>query len=654
MKVRFGQVSGAAAFGDIARARLTRRGFLGAGLALATAAAPWHTAAATSAGSTAFDFEPIGHGIDERHHVAPGYDARVLMRWGDGVTAAAPPFDPERQSAAAQATQFGYNNDFIGYLALPWGSGNSRHGLLCVNHEYCIEELMFPGLGAYDDDFSGATREISEIEMAAIGGSIVEVSRGADGGWTVVPASRFARRITAGGTMMRLAGPAAGHARLKTSADAGATRVIGTAANCSGGMTPWGTWLSAEEHFNHCFGSDIADDAEAEIDPALVNHPERRNYRRLGIPGRSYAWSRFERRWNIDHEALEANRFGWIVEIDPLDPNSIPVKRSALGRFNHEGANCAVNGDGRVIVYSADDNYFEYFYRFVSARAIDPASRAANSDLLDDGTLSVARFDADGGLVWLPLVFGEGPLGPDNGFHSQADIAIETRRAADLLGATPMDRPEGVAIDAKQGRLFLALTKNKRRGADRLDAVHRRAHDRWGQIVELTAPGGDHAAERFSWDILVACGDPADPAVAAHWHPDSAAGGWFACPDNLALDGAGRLWVATDQGGSWAKSSGSADGLWALHAEAPRRGLAAMFFRAPVGAEVAGPCFTPDGESLFLNVQHPATDGVQDYAGFGRKSRFEDAATRWPDFDLALPPRPSIVAITRQGGGRIG
>jgi len=274
-------------------------------------------------------------------------------------SASTPVFDPHSQSAAAQATQFGYNSDFIGYLPLPFGSDNSRHGLLCVNHEYCIEELMFPGLGAYDKEFSQATRELAEIELAATGGAIVEISRRPDGSWTVAPNSRFARRITSGGTMMRLSGPAAGHTRLKTSADSSGTQVIGTLANCSGGMTPWGTWLTAEENFLYSFGSAIADDSEAEFDPALVEHPESRNYRRLGIPGRGYAWSRFERRWNIDDEPNEANRFGWIVEIDPQNPDSMPVKRTALGRFTYEGAAPIVNGDGRVIVYSADDYYFE-------------------------------------------------------------------------------------------------------------------------------------------------------------------------------------------------------------------------------------------------------------------------------------------------------
>ena len=580
MKARFGQVNGAAALSDIARTRMTRRGFLGGSLALGGAGALWPTPA--GAKTPGFNFEALGHGVDGHHHVAPGYDARVLMRWGDSVTATAPPFDPQRQNATAQAAQLGYNSDFIGYLPLPLASGNSRHGLLCVNHEYCIEKLMFPGLGRYDENFSQATRELANIEMAAIGGAIVEVARGPDGLWQIVPASRFARRITAGGTAMRLSGPAAGHARLKTTADPSGTSVIGTVANCSGGMTPWGTWLTAEESFLYCFGSAIADDPEAEIDPALVDHPESRNFRRLGLPGRGYAWSRFDQRWNIDQEPNEANRFGWIVEIDPLDPESTPVKRTALGRFSHEGAAPIVNGDGRAVVYSADDHYFEYFYRFVSERAFDPARGVANGDLLDHGILSVARFDADGGVAWVPLVFGQGPLTPEHGFHSQADIAIETRRAADLLGATPLDRPEGVAIDPRAaphgGKIYLSLTKNQRRSAEGLDAVNSRAANLWGQIIELTAPGGDHAAERFSWDILVACGNPAEQQVAARWHRDISPGGWFACPDNLALDSAGRLWVATDQ----------------------------------------------------------------------------DAATHWPDFDPTMPPRPSILAITRQGGGRIG
>ena len=215
-----------------------------------------------------------------------------------------------------------------------------------------------------------------------------------------------------------------------------------------------------------------------------------------------------------------------------------------------------------MVVYSADDYYFEYFYRFVSERAFDSARRVASGELLDHGTLSVARFDADGGVAWFPLVFGQGPLVPENGFHSQADIAIETRRAADLLGATPLDRPEGVAINPRAAtdgaKLYLSLTKNDRRGADRLDAVHSRSANLWGQINELTAPGGDHSAEGFSWDILVACGNLAEQQAAARWHRDIAPGGWFACPDNLALVSTGCLWVATDQGGGWVASSGSA------------------------------------------------------------------------------------------------
>ena len=217
-----------------------------------------------------------------------------------------------------------------------------------------------------------------------------------------------------------------------------------------------------------------------------------------------------------------------------------------------------------------------------------------------------------------------------------------------------MDRPEGITVDTARNSVYLALTHNKRCMAVRLDAVHRRVKNRWGLIVDLTAPGGDHTAERFTWDILVACGDPDDLSVAAARHPDIAESGWFACLDKFAVDPSGRLWEATDQGRGWAKSSGAADGVWALETEASRRGLGAMLFRAPFGAEVAGPCFTPDGEDLFVSVQHPARDGAKSYPGFERDSRFEDAATRWPDFDPTLLPRPPVLAITRRGGGRIG
>ncbi len=330
----------------------------------------------------------------------------------------------------------------------------------------------------------------------------------------------------------------------------------------------------------------------------------------------------------------------------------MPVKHTALGRFRHEGAECLVNKDGRVVIYSGDDARFDYVYRFVSDGKYTPDDRAANRTLLSEGTLSVARFDADGGVAWLPLVFGQGPLTAANGFADQGDVVIDARLAADLLGATRMDRPEDVQPNSATGRVYVLLTNNKDRKADEEDAANPRAENVFGHIIEMTPPDGDHAADRFTWELLVRCGNPAVAEVGALWNPATSDNGWFACPDNAAVDADGRLWISTDQGDPW--PTGRADGLYALETEGARRRTGKLFFRCPVGAELCGPCFTPDQETVFVAVQHPATDGTDRYKGFERASTFADPATRWPDFDPNMPPRPSLLAITKIGGGRIG
>ena len=632
--------STAPALGDVITTRFSRRHMIRGTLGTAAIAAMTGNSllgvlgSPAQAGENDFSFKEIEHGVDETHHVAAGYDADILIRWGDPVLPGAPDFDPGNQTPDGQSRQFGSNNDYVGFIPLPHGSQSATRGLLCVNHEFTSSRVMFPR------GFNDNTRRF-EIEMAAHGGSIIEIARGPDNRWTVDGASKYARRISAT-TPMRLSGPAAGDARMKTSADPSGMKVLGTVNNCAGGITPWGTYLMAEENFNNYFiGS-------------LKGHPEQRNYKRYGLPRGRYAWGTIDRRWNIDKEPKEPNRFGWIVEVDALDPASEPIKRTALGRFKHEGAEAIVNRDGRVVIYSGDDQRFDYLYRFVSRDRVDPENRRANLSLLDTGTLSVAKFEADGSLTWLDLVWGQGPLTPNNGFSSQADVLIETRRAADFLEATPLDRPEDVQPNSATGKVYLILTNNSKRKADNTDGINRREKNIWGQIVELSPPDGDHAARSFAWDILIQCGDPKRPETRAIWHPDTSANGWFSCPDNAAVDAEGRLWVATDQGRNWSRTSGTADGLWAVATSGPGRGTGRMFFRVPVGAELCGPCFTPDGETLFLAVQHPSTDGAKQYKKFGRRSTFEDPATRWPDFKDDMPPRPSIVVITKKGGGRIG
>ncbi|WP_248306659.1 PhoX family phosphatase [Bosea sp. AAP35] len=641
-------LSSNATMGELISQRFSRRGFLKGALAVSAISATVGTLALETAGQaqaqgakSAFAFKEVEFGVDADHHVADGYDADVLLRWGDPVTADAPAFDPANQTPEAQAKQFGYNNDFVGYLPMPGAADASAHGVLFVNHEYTNPHLMFPGVVEMKNGkpvLKNATPERFKIEAMAHGATVAEIRR-TDGKWALVKDSKYNRRITVA-TEMQLSGPVAGSDRVKTGADATGRKVLGTLNNCAGAMTPWGTFVSGEENFHGYFSGKLPE-----------GHREEVNYKRLAIPSSPYAWGRFEERFDISKEPNEPNRFGWVVEVDPFDPNSVPKKRTALGRFKHEGADMIVAKDGRVVAYLGDDERFDYVYKFVTAGRLDPNNRAANMDLLDSGTLYVAKFAADGAVEWMPVVFGQGPLTAANGFQSQADVLLETRRAGDLLGATKMDRPEDITPNPVTGKVYVMLTNNTRRTDEQIDGANPRAKNAFGHIIEIIEEGGDHTATKGRWEILLKCGDPSVAEVGATFSTDTTRSGWFGMPDNSVVDSAGRLWVSTD--GNGPKVTGRTDGLWAVDTEGGARRTSKLFYRVPHGAELCGPCFTPDDTTAFVAVQHPGDDGP-DWPAFGRRSYYEDLSTRWPDFKPDMPVRPSVVAITRKGGGKIG
>ncbi|RWK57398.1 PhoX family phosphatase [Mesorhizobium sp.] len=629
--------------GEIIAARFSRRGFLQGSLAATAIAATVSPLAliladdARANGGSAFTFDEVEAGVDDKHRVAAGYDADVLLRWGDPLFADSPDFDPTKQSAAAQERQFGYNNDYVGFIPI---DGSAEHGLLVVNHEYTNPHLMFPGLVTIVDGEAKQaplSKEQVDIEIAAHGGTIVEI-RKVSGKWQVVRDGKLNRRITAN-TEMALSGPVAGHDRVKTSADPTGTKVFGSVNNCAGGVTPWGTYIMAEENIHGYFSGELQE-----------GHKEAANYKRMGIPEGSYEWAAHYDRFDIGKEPNEPNRFGWVVEVDVNDPTSVPRKRTAMGRFKHEGAESTVAKDGRVVFYQGDDERFDYVYKFVTAGKFNAEDRAANMDLLDDGTLYVAKFAEDGTLEWLPLVHGQGPLTAENGFAGQADVLIGTRLAADLLGATKMDRPEDIQPNPTTGKVYVMLTNNSKRKAEQVDAANPRAENAFGHIIEIVEDGGDFTATKGKWEIMLKCGDPSVAEVGATFSTATTANGWFGMPDNCAIDAAGRLWVSTD--GQGPKATGRTDGLWTVDTEGEARATSKLFFRVPIGAELCGPLFTPDDQTAFVAVQHPA-DGGEDWEAFGRPSYYEDPSTRWPDFKPDMPVRPSVVAITKQGGGKI-
>src|SRR5262245_9464130 len=595
------------------------------GLSGCAQSAPGRAAAAVP--PPALTFTPIAVSSEDVLRVPPGYEAAVLFRWGDplGMADGMPDFRFDASnSAAEQALQAGMHHDGMHFFPLPHGSGGSAHGLLVMNHEYLDEGLLFS-----DGQKTWSAEKVLKAQHA-VGVSIIEVQLH-DGAWRVVRPSRHARRITAR-TPCRVSGPAAGHALLRTAADPEGRRILGTYSGCAHGWTPWGTYLTCEENWHFQF-----------VNRGVIP-PDQQRYR-VSQTGRSYRWERFDERFDAAKHPNELNRFGWVVEIDPHDPQAAPVKRTALGRMAHEGAACSVGQNGRFAFYMGDDWEFEYLYTFVAAKAWDPARREANRDLLDQGILFVARFNADGSGDWVPLVHGRGPLTAANGFADQGDVLIRTRQAADLLGATKMDRTEWVVPHPITREVYASCSLNLARGRDGQEGpnpANRRAPNPFGHLVRWREDGADPAATRFRWDVFVQAG-PADKG-------GTISGDLFACPDGLWIDARGTLWVETDVSPTFLGQGDFAPlGNNQMLAVDPAAGVFKRFLTGPRGCEITGFHTTPDNRTAFVNIQHPG-----EVAGDRSNPDAPRAMSNWPDYRPDGRPRSATVVIRRRDGGLIG
>lgn len=642
-------------FGDVVAA-VSRRSALktagvavlavGAGSALAACSTNGSDTAATSSTTTfppaeppapaGMNFAAVAPNSEDAVIIPEGYRQSVVISWGDPVLPGAPVFDVNRQTAAAQRQQFGFNNDFAGLLPI---EGTPNRFLLVTNHEYTTEQFMHPG---YDAD--NPTREQFEIAIAAHGLSVVEVERTTEGLRPVL--GRYNRRITAD-TPFTIVGPAAGADALKTAADPTGRTVLGTVNNCSGGVTPWGTVLSGEENFNSYFGA-------PEGAPAPTGRTGEQ-LERYGVNAEptERKWENFDPRFDLTKTPNELNRFGYVVELNPWDPASPPIKHTAMGRYKHEAATVHVTEDGTVVAYSGDDERFDYMYKFVSDKKIQPGDMAHNMTILNEGTLYVAKLSSDvpageidgsgtlpasgrfaGTGTWVPLL-RSGADGQAESLvdgMSAQDVAVFTRFAGDKAGATKMDRPEDFEANPKTGKVYVALTNNTNRGAAGKagpDAANPRNDNKNGQVLEIT---DDHAGTAFTWELLLVCGDP-EAADTYFGGFDKTKVSPISCPDNLAFDSHGNLWVSTD-----GNALDSNDGLFAVSLEGPTRGLTKQFLTVPLGAETCGPVVTDD--LVTVCVQHP---------GENDDNSVDDPLSRWPEGGNGTA-KPSVVAVWRDGG----
>lgn len=614
-------------FSEMIEARLSRRRFL-AGSAAVSAGAfltlnPVAKAVAAKPQSSLLNFEPVPASTADTVVVPKGYKATPLMSWGDPIFADAPAFDQSgKQDSRAQARQFGDNTDGMSFFPI-----SDDRAVLAINNEYTNYEYLF--------DHKGAAMTADDVRkaQAAVGVTVVEIVR-KNGKWMIDREGQRNRRITAN-TPMAITGPAAGSEWLKTKADPKGTLALGTFNNCSNGQTPWGTYLTCEENFDDFFGAN---------EEGTVNADQKR----YGIAAKpsDYHWHQHDERFDVTKNPNEPNRFGWIVEIDPHNPDSTPMKRTALGRFKHENAAFTLNSDGYAVVYLGDDERGEHLYRFVSKNRYQKGNDAANRKLLDEGTLSVAKFDMQdkelkGQGRWIELTFGKNGLTPENGFKNQAEVLIFARRAATQVGATTMDRPEWVAVHPDNQHVFCTLTNNKYRGVKDGQPVggpNPRAKNNYGQILRWMPVHGDHTAEMFAWDLYLIAGNPTVHHGDLYAGSDNInANNMFNSPDGLGFDDAGRLWILTD-GNYSNKGDFAGQGNNQMLCGDPITGEVQRFLTGPVACEITGLAFSPDHKTMFVGVQHPGEEGAP--------SHFPDGGS--------TKPRSTVMMITRDDGGVIG
>ena len=606
-------------FERLAERAISRRGFLRGSAAFGATAfvlgAGGMAARPASAAVAGLEFTPVAANGLDTVTVPEGYNWQVVARWGDPLWSDGAAFDhATRGTGASQEAAFGDNCDG---MALYTDGGRS---VLAVNNEYTNLDIAFANRESGKPETADDVRK----SKATHGVFVAEIAR-QDGAWRIVQDSPYNRRISPD-TPMEITGPARGHDLMKTAADPAGTTALGTWNNCGNGRTPWGTYLSCEENFNGYFSSS---------DPDLALSAAQERYG-IKLEDRGYGWTMADERFDIAKHPNEANRAGYVVEIDPLAPASVPKKRTALGRFKHENAEVTLAADGRVVVYLGDDERGEFLYRFVSDGTY--AEGGDNADLLESGSLSVAKFADDGRGEWVALTR------ETTGMASKAEICIHARQAASAVGATTMDRPEWVAAHPDKAEAYCCLTNNKNRGVKPnaggdltpVGGPNPREKNKYGQIVRWLPDGGDHASAAFAWDLYVTAGNPTVHVDARAGSANVSADNMFNSPDGIAFDSQGRLWIQTD--GKYSNEDDFAgQGNNMMLVGDPATGEIRRFLVGPKECEVTGISWSADRTTLFVGIQHPGEKGNSHFPEGGEAT-----------------PRSAVVAITRDDGGVIG